>query len=522
MDGIGNNFNRKDQRMKIWQLAGSTALATLAFAGIAQADVTPEEVWADWQAMSTAWGQQVTATSQAREGDALVVKGIKLVVDQPDTRVEGEIDTVTFRDKGDGTVEITASDAYPLTITTTPPTVDGAPAAGPTTVQLNIVQNGMVMVASGDADNTRYEYTIPMLGIELGDVTTPDGTPDNTIDLKVAMNNVEGSYDLTGENRDMVSDGRADNMVITLAATQPNTDGSLTMNAEMSDLTVKSTAANMGTMAAGDMAAALKDGFTTLTEFAYAGSNMTFDFNEASNTATGKGTTGAGTLSVGMGEKGLLYAGTTTKSAMEIQASQLPFPMALAYDSSEFELGMPVSASDQPQDFTLVSKLEGLTVSDDVWALFDPAGVLPRDPATLVIDTSGTTTLAFDIMDPAAAEQMAGAAPGEINSLDVNELHLNIAGTDLTGQGGFTFDNSDLVTFDGIPAPTGKLDLRLVGGNALIDKAVQLGFVPEDQAMGARMMLGMFARMVEGETDTMTSEVELKDKHLFVNGQMLQ
>ena len=38
------------------------------------------------------------------------------------------------------------------------------------------------------------------------------------------------------------------------------------------------------------------------------------------------------------------------------------------------------------------------------------------------------------------------------------------------------FDNTDMETFDGMPAPTGSLNLMLVGGNALLDKLVAMGF----------------------------------------------
>ena len=53
---------------------------------------------------------------------------------------------------------------------------------------------------------------------------------------------------------------------------------------------------------------------------------------------------------------------------------------------------------------------------------------------------------------------------------------------------------ADLTTFDGMPRPEGALDLELTGGNTLLDTLVAMGLLPEEQAMGARMMLGLFAR----------------------------
>ena len=79
-----------------------------------------------------------------------------------------------------------------------------------------------------------------------------------------------------------------------------------------------------------------------------------------------------------------------------------------------------------------------------------------------------------------------------------------------------TFDNSS-----GTPKPLGAVDMQLVGGNALIDKLVGMGLVPEDQAMGARMMMGLFA-VPTGE-DQLTSKIEFKeDGGVYANGQRIQ
>ena len=87
----------------------------------------------------------------------------------------------------------------------------------------------------------------------------------------------------------------------------------------------------------------------------------------------------------------------------------------------------------------------------------------------------------------------------------------------------FTFDNDNLETFDGLPAPTGEIDLTLVGGNALLDTLVAMGIVPEDQAMGARMMMGLFMRPGDGEDELVTKiEVDGATGAISANGQRLQ
>lgn len=60
----------------------STAIVTILSVSTAFADVTPEEVWENWQAMSTSTGQDMTVGGTARNGDTLEVT--EIVVTQKD------------------------------------------------------------------------------------------------------------------------------------------------------------------------------------------------------------------------------------------------------------------------------------------------------------------------------------------------------------------------------------------------------------------------------------------------------
>ncbi len=91
-------------------------LSTAAFA-----DVTPEQVWQNWKDVSSSYGQTLTATSEERQGETLVVSGLKIASTFEGGGVNGEIATVNFRDLGDGRVEVTMSPEYPLTVDTTIP-----------------------------------------------------------------------------------------------------------------------------------------------------------------------------------------------------------------------------------------------------------------------------------------------------------------------------------------------------------------------------------------------------------------
>ena len=111
--------------------------------------------------------------------------------------------------------------------------------------------------------------------------------------------------------------------------------------------------------------------------------------------------------------------------------------------------------------------------------------------------------------------------PGEINSAVLSDLTIRAAGAEITGNGAFTFDNSDLQTFDGLPRPEGEVNFAINGVNGLVDRLIQMGLIPEEQAMMPRMMLGMFATPV-GD-DMLTSTIEINSEgHVLANGQRLR
>jgi hypothetical protein len=226
----------------------------------------------------------------------------------------------------------------------------------------------------------------------------------------------------------------------------------------------------------------------------------------------------SGTYDVAIGESGLDYGYTGRGFTLAASGDQIPFPDAsLSAEEIGSRLAMPVTVSEEPGDVALALRLVGFSLSDQLWSMLDPGAVLPRDPASLVVDVTGKANWLVDVFDPALANTPMDAPPGELHALTVREILLRIAGAELTGSGDFTMNNDAPM-----PMPAGTLNLRLVGGNGLIDKLVQMGLVPEDQAMGARMMLGLFARPGDGE-DTLVSEITLQeDGAILANGQRIR
>jgi len=73
-----------------------------------------------------------------------------------------------------------------------------------------------------------------------------------------------------------------------------------------------------------------------------------------------------------------------------------------------------------------------------------------------------------------------------------------------------------------MPAPDGSIDLRLTGANTLIDKLVEMGLVQDDQAMSARMAMGMVLKSAEGEDALEGTIAVTPDGKVIANGQRLR
>jgi hypothetical protein len=270
-----------------------------------------------------------------------------------------------------------------------------------------------------------------------------------------------------------------------------------------------------------NMATALNSGFTTDSTMSFGAMSLTADVTDATGPTAIKGSATGGGFVLALDKQRINYGSSLTGAQFTVSGAQIPFPeVAVGFAEFAFNVLVPASKSETPQDFAYLTKIVDLTVSEDVWGLFDPAATLSREPATFIVDAKGTGRWLQDIMDPAV--QMDGVEPpGELNSLDLTQVLLKAAGAEVGAVGGLTFDNADTTSFDGMPAPTGTINVDIKGVNKLIDNLIAMGILPDDQAMGARMMLGMFTRPGAGP-DEVTSVIEFKDGGIFANGQQLQ
>jgi len=496
-------------------LCGTTAIL-LALGNPALADVTGGQVWDNWRSIAQGTGQTFTPGSEVQSGDTLTISDLQIGMDTPEMSVSGTIGNITFVDQADGSVVMTMSPSYTMTITS-------ADGGDDVEAVITVAQPDIYMIASGGDGEVTYDFVAPSISMSVASLIV-DGEQVEIV-AGLSMTDSVGSYVITeGDLPTMASAMTVGNMLVSLDMNEPEGgEGKVVASFDFSDVALESLGSLLWSSDPEEMLALMAAGASTALNMSHGAHVFNIDFKDGRDSFAASGTAETGLFEVSVDADAISYAVGNTGLDFTISGSDIPLPeIAASVGEIGFSFLVPASASDEPEDFGLNITLADLSVSDMIWGMIDPAAQLPRTPATFIIDTVGTANLLFDLFEPETMMEVDAEIPAEILTLDINEIVLEIAGAALTGNGAFTFDNEDLTTFDGMPAPTGALDLKLVGANALIDKLVAMGLLPEDQAMMGRMMMGMFARP-EGE-DTLTSKIEINgaEGSISANGQRLQ
>ncbi len=496
------------------------ALAYAVATNGAFADVTANDVWADWQAYLGGMGYDVTG-DQSVSGNVTTIANMTMAMAIPDT--EGTFDMVipemTLTENGDGTVNIGFPASFPMTIS--------GEAEGETfSADLMYAHDALEMVVSGTPENMTYDYTANSLTLSMDSMEFDGETVSSDMfALNVQMNEIAGTSQMQiGEMRDIAQQFTASSLSYDVAFNEPESEDTGRISGNLDGLKFDGDTIIPPGMDVANIEDIYKAGFAASGTFTYASGST-----EMAGTAEGEpfslsSSSEGGSFTGSIDAQRLVYDLAQNSTKLAVTTSDLPFPIEIAMANAGLKFELPVQASEEIQPFGFGMNLTDFTMSDVLWSMFDPASALPRDPATIALDATGTAKVLVDFMDPEAVEELetSDIVPGELHSLKINKLLVSLVGAQLSGDGDFAFDNSNTEEFDGLPAPSGVANLKLVGANALLDKLIGMGFVSENDALGARMMMGLMAVPGE-EPDTLNSKIEFtEDGQILANGQRIK
>ncbi|SFG83357.1 hypothetical protein SAMN04488020_104136 [Palleronia marisminoris] len=426
------------------RLAAPIALFALPL----QAEVAPNALWAHWQSGEgtlTATGDAVPA-----DGDALRITGATVEIGT----LSAEIGEMTLTSEGEGT-RVTLPEEW---------TVE----SGELTAAVDAP--GATILATGAAEAPTYRIDAPRLSVplegtgqllsvvavELSGALASDGFDLSADSLSVAGEATEDLSAFSAARRDLSVqfDGPLDALA-DLIQGAPTPDLALTVEAASStqSLTPRDDVAPTFTITSG----ATRDAITV--------------------------TEGVATLEQSLAEVQVAAAG-----------EEVPLPDASATaEEVALSLVTSVAISDEPAPVSLELDVTDLTVSEQAWQLFDPAGELPREPADLRLALSG---------------QILRRSPTELSPerLGLDEFALSALGTTLTGSGSVLFQEAGGERPYG--RPVGSFSFNLAGAMSLLDQLDALGTISTGNLVGMRMGLGFFTTEGDGP-DELQSNVDI-------------
>ncbi|MEN8916979.1 MAG: DUF2125 domain-containing protein [Octadecabacter sp.] len=497
----------------------SAIIAAVLSGTTATAEVTARQVWDNWTGQMEVYGQGFTTGGEDMSGDTLTISDVKIEMSDDGASIQALIGDIQLVENGDGTVTITLPDSYPITLNLTPEYGD------PSVVNLAVVHEGMVLNVAGEPEAMIYDISADRYAISVDSLEGDVGEEVELTDAMFAMIDLAGTYSVKSDNLTRIA------YAVTIGALDIDVlfneiggDGIVAANGDIADIAMF---ANIATPIEMDMEADMPpfvDGLAIEGGYTFDALGYSFDVDVDGEAASGNAAVDGGTLGFEMDIDGLSYVGESSGISVSLLIPEdVPFPLEVAMAKYGFDFQIPLSQSeDGPRDARMAFNFTDLAISDDLWNMADPQNILPRDALTIALGLDAQVTPFFDFLDPAQQEAaMMTDVPGELNGVQITELTVRGAGAEITGDGAFTFDNSDLETFDGLPRPEGKVDFAINGVNGLVDKLIQMGLIPAEEAMMPRMMLGMFATPVGDDMLTSTIEVN-SEGHLLANGQRLR
>jgi hypothetical protein len=481
------------------------------------ADVTAQQVWNNWTEQMALYGQEFTTSGQDFSGNTLTVSGVKIQMSDEEVAIVAKLGDIALTENGDGTVNITIGASYPIRVDLTPQYGD------PATVNMTLSQSSMVLNVSGVPDAMIYNLSADSYGIRVDSIEGNQSV--EFVDVAITMLDLSGTFSVSEDTLTRIA-YFFDVAALDINAHFNETDqgGIIQAYANIADLSMF---ANIVIPMDMDLDAEMppfSDGLAMEGGYSFGETAYSFDYDVVNDTGSGSASVEGGNLEFTFDEDGAAYNSETRGIDVNLSIpNEFPFPLSASMAGYGFEVLVPLSqGGDGPRDARLAFNLTDLTISELLWNIIDPAAVLPRDPVTVAFGVDAQVTPFFDFLDPAQQEAaMMSNIPGEVNGIQISELTVRGVGAEIAGDGAFTFDNTDLQTFDGFPRPEGMASFTINGINGLIEKLTKMGLIPADQAMMPRMMLGMFTTSVGDDMLTSTIKVNAEG-HVLANGQRLR
>ena len=504
------------------KFAYTGVLVTLSlWAGLAHAEISPEGAWAHIVSRAQALDYSVSAITST-EADQLTVSDIVFRTDDFDVgfSLKFEAGDWQFIPQSDGSVRLNmAEDArWYLKFKD----MDDE------RFEINVAQTNKdsFVVFRHEDDQIRSEYEWGSLRLDLLKIN--DDVKEigkDQLQLSVTLDDISGSTAVRQSNIS-ASNGSTNILAasIDLNLAPDGEDFRASWQASLNDLVLSSMFQTHDGVSLQDFEKAIRFGMISAMSYSHGRGQTEFRyFGEDGDVVISSSSVG-GSISADLSKLGINFLSQMSGWDVSVMGSLVPIPFDASLGALAYGISLPMIASEEEQRLGLRFELEDVSLSDNVWDMFDPLNVFNRDKVSVKFDVSGLMRLLTDYtsFDVENADDIGALrAAAEMRSVKIKSLMLSAFGASAQVEGEFSFDSSDYYTFDGIPRPEGSLRLKMKGVNSLLDKLSNSGLIGADEVMGARMVMGMFT--VPVGRDEVEAELWIDENGgVYANGQKIQ
>lgn len=544
------------------------AIPFVLFCGAAPAlaqGLSTTELWASWQETVAQAGGTLTAT-ETREGNKLTLNDLNLLwAEDGNSPTRLRLNEVVLMGRADGAVGITLPSSFPLWLDL-PRASAGAgaeantesdPAAPPAdwqpeTLQFTLASQGLDLAVRGIGKRADFSAAAAALTVTLDEMLPPPPA-----DMDVASLELSGSlaelamrwqHDFSGKTLQWDGEAQLGAVSLDLKMHEPGESQShVTLTLGQSDAALRGvvppSAQNLAASALPQdqnlaaplltpvppanpqpLLAALADGLALEGHLNTNDARLLGKINDPE--------TGPAEVDLAFGNAGMMARLDTTIATWDSyllgagltangQINGAPAE-AFSLSLSEFRKGMTLGlnglTSSQPWSWSFV--LRNLEMSESIWQEAGLTKDLPRDPMSAVFSLNGR----FALDKAALSEEWvgeAGISPLRELSVKSDDLFVKGFGTELTGKADLSFDMSDLSSYQGLPAPTGKVELVATGINQLVEILQKTGLVSPEDTTSLRLGLMMIAKAGDAP-DQLKSLIEFQGASFSLNGMKMR
>ena len=497
------------------------AMACFISAGSsAMADVSAVQVWEDFLQGIKSSGSTVSVI-QDRSAGQVALDDFLVRYQDPDVGFSLDVDIgqAAFVENSDGSVSINLPRQIPVTMEFR----DNYSQV--TAISVLLETENMRALASGSSSQITYDYSADQMALSLQSlIGEGERIGADEVQFSIVADQVSSTATtFISGLREVIGRSSVGTLELSGLLAPQGEDFNATWMSKIRQLSFANSSQTPENVSVQELSKALQAGLNSSSVISYQSGETEIMVRTPDGDFSGSTRSTGASSNTSMSKDGLSMLMDVSGVDFEAFASVFPLPISGQLGSFVYGLTMPVLPHSEDQAFGLRFELNELAVPDGLWAMFDPAGQLPRDPVSVRFDVGGMVKLWMDFLDPDQLEASLDMmeVPGEVSQITLNAIDVSALGAELSVQGAFDINNENLSTFDGFPAPQGKATATLSGANALLDTLSQMGIIAGEQVMGARMFMGMFALPVG--RDKFETEVEIDaEGGVYVNQQRFQ